>query len=247
MRMKLAIFFISIGILSSCKKPEDRACFKSAGDDIEVNFQLDEFKHLDCFGNYKLNLIQDTVNKIVLKGGENLVSMINWELREDSLFINDENKCRFLRSYDKKVTVDLHYKNIDYILYIGSDTIRFLNPMVGSYLRFRMRESGGSAFLNLDCDYVDISMESGSCDLNVTGQSVFARIFIQSMTQGFCEEFETQDMLAINNGNGDLYVNPGLGILKATVSHIGNIYYKGNPSPITLDKTGSGDLIQLEE
>lgn len=238
-------WWVILIVITSCKKPEDRTCFKSAGEQSSISYDLNDFIYLDCFGNYNLNLYQDSLNRMVVKGGSKLISQIQYEERNDSLYITNKNKCRFLRSYDQEITIDLYYKNLDYFKFDGGDTVVFQTPLKTSYFKLRMRDGGGTIYGDLDCDYVDINLESGSGDIHLKGKSYFARLFINSTGFMFAEEFISDEMSALNYGTGDLFCNPNDGSFEATINHTGDIYYQGNPFPLKLNKKGSGELIKI--
>lgn len=241
----LATIALILLLLLSCKKPEDRNCFKSAGEDTERMVELEDFLYLDCMGNFNLNLIQDSINKVVVKGGENLVRRIEFEKRNDSLYIINKNSCRFLRSYDKEISIDLYYKDIDYFKFDGGDTARFINPLNSSYFKFRMRDGGGTVYLNVDSDYIDINLESGSGDIFIKGSSFYSRLFLNSTGYLHGDSLVSNNLDALNYGSGKLYCNADSSQFVASIIHVGNIYYRGTPSSKELNKVGSGELIKI--
>lgn len=65
------ILFISISIiLFSCKKAEDRTCWKSAGDETKLEVSLESFDKLFLREHIVYELVQDSLNKLVITGGD---------------------------------------------------------------------------------------------------------------------------------------------------------------------------------
>ena len=74
---QLMYFFLVMVLFFSCKKPNQRKCFKKEGDLIVTEINLSSFDHLLLKENIEFVLIQDTVEKIIIEGGENLVGFIS--------------------------------------------------------------------------------------------------------------------------------------------------------------------------
>ena len=69
--MRIIVLFITfVFILASCKKAEDRPCFKGVGDETTVEIELASFETLFLGPHLNYILVQDTLGKVVLTGGE---------------------------------------------------------------------------------------------------------------------------------------------------------------------------------
>ena len=110
--MKRIGAFILILLVLGCDKPEDRSCLKSIGDQSTKEVILADFDKLHLGPHLRYVLVQDTVNKVVLSGGANLLNFVTSEITDNKLTIENENDCNFLRSYDEIIVAEVHLKNI---------------------------------------------------------------------------------------------------------------------------------------
>jgi len=70
MKQSIVLFSLIIFVFSSCKKAENRPCFKSFGDLSELEISIDSVQKFELYGGLVYNFYQDTLRKIVIKGGE---------------------------------------------------------------------------------------------------------------------------------------------------------------------------------
>ena len=117
------LILIILTFLSSCKKSEDRDCFKSTGDDVTIDVSLEGFTGLYLLQNLTYHFVPDTINFARITGGENVVKHVSFNYFDSTLYVINENKCNFLRSYDKKILVEIHYKYIHSTRFVGSETL----------------------------------------------------------------------------------------------------------------------------
>jgi hypothetical protein len=68
--------FLLLLILISCRKPSERPCWKKSGALAVKEIQLGDFNRLFLKEHITYKLIQDSTNKIVIKGGANLIGFI---------------------------------------------------------------------------------------------------------------------------------------------------------------------------
>ena len=83
--------------LYSCKPPNERNCFKGAGESDSLIVELPHFSKLVLDEHMTFVLVQDTVEKVRIYGGENLLNhiVLNTDNSEE-IIISNENRCRFL-------------------------------------------------------------------------------------------------------------------------------------------------------
>jgi len=74
MARKMILFTIVIIIAISCGKQE--TCHISAGKYSQITIPLPNIDRLYIKGRINLDLIQDSTNYIILKGGENIINAV---------------------------------------------------------------------------------------------------------------------------------------------------------------------------
>ena len=66
-------------------------------------------------------MIQDSTDKLVIKGGENVVNHVKYEIGDDgTLTISNGNRCNFIRNGHKVIVVEIHYTNVFNIRFEGT-------------------------------------------------------------------------------------------------------------------------------
>ena len=99
--LRIPLLIVSIFVLlgiHSCKPANERSCFKGAGNKDSLIIELPHFEKLILGEHMKFVLIQDTIEKVRIYGGENLLDHIT--IDTDGLLelsISNDNRCRFLR------------------------------------------------------------------------------------------------------------------------------------------------------
>ncbi len=225
--MKNYLFILFIFLITSC----DNALFNT-GSIITKNIEILDFDEIYVEDIFEIYLIQDTVCKIEVKGGSNVIPNLEFNVDEDKkLTINDNNSARWSRDYDKIK------------LYISVDTLRFLelnapskivsqNTLITPELKIFSIADFAEIELNLNCNncYVVNSGTSGGI-INLSGETnsftFWARASIQINAESFIANYVTVKSESI--GDCSIYVNKELSV---EILRSGNVYYKGNPETI---------------
>lgn len=245
--MKHFIGTITLLILTlSCKKSEDRACWKFAGETKTIEQSFDKIDSLFLHKDIVYELIQSTENKIEVVGGENLIHFIDFDVEGGNLAISNKNKCAFLRSYKKKVTVKIYASNLKYIYSESSENISSQNTLTYPYLAILIRDGAGKVTLEVQNQSLQIDVTSGWGDFEITGSTNYLGVFCR--TGSFCDTRNLSvniSCYAFSRSTGDMYINANDCTLEAYVESRGNIYYTGEPTVISETITGEGELIAL--
>jgi hypothetical protein len=243
--VNLLIFTV---LVTSCKKTEDRSCWKSAGNITDTAIYVNDFTKLSLNENMSFQLIQDSLNKIELHGGKNLLSKIQIEQASDgSIEIKNLNKCNFLRYNSEPVLVKIHIKSLNYLAYRGTKTLMSPDTLHLSNFQFFMNDGAGSIDLKLNVANSLLGYIShGAGDFKLAGNATKATFNI--MTQGSCDtrKLIVQNSVSIvSNANAPCYINAENISLKSEITGQGNVYYLGTPTSITSHNSGVGKLIKL--
>lgn len=245
--MRKAFYLLSIVFIfiSSCKKSEERQCIKSAGIESErIEIINAPFDSLFLYDNIIYNLIPDTINKVVFTGGENLLNFADLEVESNKLKIENNNKCNFLRSYQQKITANIHFEELNYIFFQGSEPLTALDSIKSSAFRMLIRDGAGSVSLMIDQGYTSIVIGHGYGDFTVKGKTVIA--FLNCYTNSFCDATELNvinNLIVHSNTQGDMRVRANSIPLNAKINRRGNIINYGTPSETNLEQVGTGVLI----
>lgn len=244
MMRPLQLFGIIALLVIGCRKPEDRDCFKTVGDDTTLEIVPPSFNKILLREHLEYVLVQDSVEKIVLHGGKNLLNFVNVEIVDDVLEISNENKCNFLRTYKRKIKVEIHFIDLLNIHFEGTEALTNKGVLEFNWLTFLIRDGAGPVKLNFNAQSVNATISHGWGDFTFTGNVGYANLNVRS--NGYCDTYgmQVQDSLTvISNTQGSVKVNANNVKLKAQIDADGDIYYRGIPTSIKLNQYGNGELI----
>lgn len=242
--MKIVVLFIISFLLFACKKPADRNCVKFHGKDSQNEIFLGEFHKVFLGSHIKYVLVPDVENKMIVSGSKNTINLITSGIEGGLLTIENKNKCNFLRSYKRKITVELHFKDINNILYEGTEELTTVGTITTPDLFVLIRDGAGPMNLNLNTDVLNFKISNGWGNYVLNGNVKYANFDIKSNGFGDASGLNIQDSIHIvSNSSEQNYFNADQASLKAQTFTFGNIYYKGTPSDIEFNQYGSGQLI----
>lgn len=242
--MRVAVLIVASVFVFGCKKASDRSCVKSAGEEITVERELDDFNLLYLGSHLNINLVQDTVNKVLIHGGENLINFIRTDVENGKLYIVNENKCNFLRSYKKKITVELHLKKVRNIEYDATEPVFCENQIVTDYMTVTINESAGRFYLDISALELHTFARNNWGNFEITGNTNYLRIYTRGNAFGNTFGLNVADSIYIINDSGeDVDVNADGVFLRSQILSTGNIGYIGNPTQIDHTSFGEGELL----
>ena len=235
-------------VFASCKKASERKCFKSSGTPTTKEIALSDFNSLLLNEHVAYELVQDSLDKVVIHGGENLINFIECKVVDGRLEVENKNKCAFLRAGKKdkdKIVVEIHFTDIVNIHYEGSEYLKSVGTIHSDYLTLLIRDGSGPVDMTLDSKIIYAEISHGWGDFTLRGQTESATLRVSS--NGYCD---VRDLLILDSaavlsdtpGSTHLSVNgiPLTGFIKGS----GNVYYSGTPSLIDVILTNTGKLVQ---
>lgn len=245
MKYLFSLFIFSM-ILTSCKKAEDRSCFKSIGETVEKTIALPSFDKMFLKEHIEYILIQDSTDKLVIKGGKNLVNFINWSIDDDHvLMIENKNKCNFLRKLNQIITCEIHFTSLSNLQFEGTEPMRNVDTLVSPYFVMMIRDGAGSVQLTLKSIIVNADISHGWGDYTLNGKTDFARIAARS--NGFCDvkNLVIKDSVFVSSETvGTIKVKADGIPLRGEIKSFGDIWYYGNPSLIAVKEISTGKLVK---
>ncbi len=245
MRNSLLLLLVSLFVFS-CKKPEDRTCFKFLGSETTKEIQLASFDRLDLREHVKYVLIQDSLDKVVLKGGKNLLNLIEVKSESGLLTIENKNRCGFLRNAKKVVVAEIHFTKLVNIRFIGTEPLTNEGTIFTDYFTFYSRDGAGDVTLNLKAIEINAEANHGWCNFTLTGEAQKARICAKS--NSYCDVTGltvTDSLYVASETVGDIKINANNLVIYGYLTQSGNILYKGTPLGVDVLLNGSGSVKAL--
>ena len=229
-----------------CKKENACDCFKGTGTITSDTRQLPVFKSVYVEDNVNLIFQEDTVQKVTVQAGKNLVKNIITEMDGDQLQIRNINKCNFVRRYDIPVNVYIHYvrNQLFLIRTKGTGTITNSNPCTSDSIDLSS-ESSGDIIFEMGGFCKTLTHQHGAGDITLTGSCDQIAIYSKGVGFTIIDDCANNYTWVYTNTTGKITVCPS-DILISTIDGSGNIYYSGNPPNISNTENSTGKLLPLQ-
>jgi hypothetical protein len=223
--------------LISCDK--NGKCFSSSGTVIRQDRPVMPFDSIDLGDNVDLVLTRDSVSKISVEAGQNIISGITTNIVSGQLVIRNTNKCNWMRSYQKPLTVYVSLDHLWKIYYSSAGNISTTNTISLDSIKVEVWGGCGTIDMDLNCMQGYFALNQGTADYNLHGRCDIAGIYISGMGLFQAKNLATRYCTVENIGTNDCYVNVSV-TLNAIIENIGSIYYTGNPAQVNTKISGSG-------
>lgn len=241
MRNNLILFLFLIASLPACDKENMGDCFKSTGK-IEIETRaLAPFTALELDDRINLFVTFDNEYSVQVKAGKTLLEMVKTEVIGNTLRIENNNTCNWMRSFKNDIDVFLTVPDLTDFTYYGGGEVRFMNPLVTDTFRLELWHASGNLYLTIIGDYVTLKSNTGPGDVFCSGTARELVGYNNGAGTVDAGQIVARNVLAVNTGIGKLVVNAQEN-LKADIKNSGNIEYFGSPS-VVLNKIGSGELV----
>ena len=240
--MKKSILIIFLLFLLSC----DNTLFNE-GDIITKNIEISDFKEIHVNDIFEINLIQDTVCKIEVIAGSNLIPNLEFKVDEDKkLSINDNNTSRWSRDYDK-IELNISVDTLWFLRLNSSSKIVSQNTLITPELRIMSITDYSEIDIKLKCDncYIVNSETSGGI-INLNGETNSFTVWARASLQINAEKFMANYVTVKTESIGDCYINVNKE-LSVEVFRSGYVYYIGDPYKIEyINEEAKEQLIKID-
>jgi hypothetical protein len=242
--VKYAVFISTILLLVSCKKATQRTCLKSYGEDSQLEIPIDSVSNFMLYKNLNYHIYQDTLRKIIIRGGANVIQMVDVRNISGELSIQNKNKCNFLRDYDKHIQVEIHYPFYHRIYSETEDSLVFKDTIYSSYLYVDQALGGGNVILHMEGGTLVLIARNGVGSYEVSGHVNHADLRIQNGASGNARQLKSPHFELDHNSTGKLFVNLDSAQAIVAIKGTGDVFYSGDPDTIIVNQTGVGEIIK---
>jgi len=239
--LKYSFFLLLIIlVIASCSKDNRWDCLKRTGDISFKTENLQAFSILTLEDQFQVEIILDTIDKIIIEGGKNLLPLISCNVNEGNLSLKNNIRCRWARDYDKqKIKVKLYTRNLTGI-YI-KDKCEITSESVicsNNFFIEVMQNIVASANLKLQVSSFNFMQHSGTGKYVFIGSAENAYFFIKGTGYIYAENLQSDYVHVVNKSTGNVYVN-ALKKLYVEFTGKGDVYYSGAPPEIVFDPSKS--------
>lgn len=243
MRRSIIYILMAIFVLGSCKKGHEVDCFKGTGDIISETISLSYFNKVEARGRISVQFIQDGKNEIEITCGENVLEGISFEIIDSTLYLDNKNKCNWVRRFDAIPQIMVHYTDLKYFRADNYFDNRFLSQHVGDSITIEYWEGSGRTWFYGDVSYAGLFVHAGSGCFTATGKSDYTTLYHSGGAPDDISALKSKTLHVNSHSNNDIHVYCD-SVLIAEIFWTGNILYSGNPVEINRVGDGSGQLIK---
>lgn len=238
-------YYLLIGsvfaLFSGCDKENSPDCFKTTGEIIEVEAELEPFYSIEVWDEADIYLINSTTQKVIIKAGKNMIPKINLEVREGILTISNDNSCNWVREPGNP-SIFIYSNDIqnistyDYSNFYTEDTLQL------SYLSVFSDGTGNFDF-KIDIDSLIIESIYIS-NFAFSGSAHFSNIKFTDDSRFMGKNLDVEYCTIDHQGSNRIEVYP-VSELSGTIQSTGSIYYYNDPELLDVQVNGTGELINM--
>lgn len=245
---KISFFFVFffyaliVIVLFSCSK--SNKCFHSAGEIKNETRVIGDFTRLRINSLMDVYWHLDTVNKIVIEAGENLMPFIETKVENNKLTISNENRCNWLRKY-KRIKLHVYSKAFKFIDLYGNGDFIMMDTLSNDSVMIDNWSDISKVKLLVKSNVFSYSLNAGTGDTYISGSAVVCYLWIMGYGYVHAKDFKTAYNYITHKSTGDLTVN----VFKETGDRLfstGNLYVYGKPYKIESQIYSSGKVIIAE-
>jgi hypothetical protein len=239
-------FLASVAIilsLTTCSKDHLFDCLTSSGNAISQWRVRGKFTNLNLNDDVDVVLYFGSANSIKVTAGEHLIDGIITELNGNTLYIRNENKCNWVRSFKNKFTVEICMDSVSNIYAYGAGVLTCHDTIISHDFTYNAWNVTGSAYLLFHNENIHINNNVGRADIHAAGKSGVA--YGSNSDVG---TFDAKNLISDiwyfrSNSTGESHIN-AKNILEADILYSGDVYYSGTASSITRTGNGTGRFIR---
>ena len=226
MKNKLSILILLLAVLCSCDALNP---FEEEGEYIEKRIDLPSISGIQNNNIFKIILVEDDDEYVLLKGGENIISKVSIQINEQNVIIDHSHKNIFT-NYDQ-IIAELHLKEFKKIATEAPSNYSTQGTISGDLLDIDVASASELVEMNLSLNYNSLDFHTyGSVagGYEFKGVCTEAKYVLNGIINIKASQLQTSNTNLAQNGIGEAHIwveNK----LNATIYTSGNIYYKGNP------------------
>jgi len=218
----------------------------NSGDISNLDVDVDEFTEIYINDIFDVYLYQDTVCKLSLEGGSNLIPNIDYEIIDGKLKITNSNTAQWSRNYDK-IKLHISVKKLLYMDIHESSSIQCIDTLITPQLKVFSITDYADFFLLVKCDnFYFVNDGRSGVYIEIKGSARNFDAWARASAIIHADEFVAENVIIETESIGDCYVYVTKK-LAVEINNSGKIYYKGTPETIQyLNEDARSKLIKID-
>lgn len=239
-------------LLIACDSENANDCLQTDGNNITYELELAPFDRIQVENDVQLIVKQGEQQNVRVQTGENLVSDLNIEVDQQTLVLQNNNGCNFIRDYGVTI-VTVTSPNIVFIRQassfpVSSDGVLTYPSLTiwsntnPNTLNIEDANKSGSVILNLDVPQF-IVQANGSSNFQITGRADTATIsFSDEFPQFHGASFLVNDLRIAQTSAANMVVHP-INNIQGIIRGVGDVISVNEPLSIDVEALFTGELI----
>lgn len=229
----LLLAVMGIILFTSCKK------IKGEGPVITENRNVGSFAGVDLRGDATVHFSKGNNLIIELHGQDNVLKVLETYKSGSNLVIKYRNDIRLGRH--EPITIYLTAPELNDLRISGSGDIFVTGDIINNDMEIDISGSGSIKIDKLMTSYLDVNM-SGSGNVEIEdGEADEEILKISGSGDLYFPNVIARKAMTTTNGSGDIRIHV-TEELRSTISGSGSVYYKGQPSMLSTNISGSGKV-----
>ena len=245
MELKLVIALSAL-LLVGCQRDQWDDCITSAGPMRSEERVVGDFTTVDLRDRIDLVLEERNDGTIEVEAGRNLLDQVRAEVRDGVLYLENDNSCKWVRSYKPRITVKVSITGVDHLVLRGTGNVTCDGTIIREAFKVEQWGGQGSTTLTVDVNEIDVGMHTGAGDITLRGRCTgVANLYSGIMAPINASDLRTRFVQVNNSSISDIRCWPTV-FLSVAINGVGDVYYEGTPPNVESTITGSGSLIRVE-
>ncbi len=240
---KFILLTLLVFSFTNCSKDHLFDCLKSTGDEITENRIAGNFTKLDLKDNVDVILYSDTTPFIKVTAGEHLIDGIITETENGTLYIRNDNRCNWTRSFSNKYIVEIGMRNPEKVEIFGSGNFTCADTIKTQEFFFDSWNASGTYNFLFNSNKIHINNNIGRADYHAKGKANVTFVYMNDVATLDFSELKTELFYIRSSTTGDCRINVD-SELDVVLLYTGDVYYTGSLYKLTQDISGTGKLIR---
>lgn len=241
----ILIGWLALACLSGCRKEQWDDCLTGTGDIVMDERFITGFDAIDLGDRFDLEIVPDTVDRVILETGQRLLEQMRTEVVDGTLVIRDNNTCNWVRRFDVTMVAHVHCRDLRELVCRGTGEVTCTGPLTVGAFNLQVYNANSTISLDLATGSCTIGNNVGASDISAHGHVQELRIYNGGHGRIDTRELDAQDAWLNNSSDQDIRVR-AIGAIGAEITSSGNAYYSGGAVVAWTNISGTGRLIEVD-
>jgi hypothetical protein len=233
-------------LLAGCEREQWDDCITSTGPERIEERAVGGFHTVDLSDRVDLVLEPRASGTVAVEAGRNLLGQVGTEVRDSVLYIANDNRCNWVRSFKPRITVHVPVTAVRKLVLRGTGDVSCTDTLRVQDFRVEQHGAQGTTDLLLDVHTCAVGLHTGAGDVRLRGRCTSqADLYSGIMAPIDASQLRARFVAVNNSGIADIrcWATEGL---DAQLYSVGDVYYRGDPGSVQSLVLGEGRLIRTE-